>query len=209
MEKDKIVIVDYGMGNLHSVLYKIKKLNADVAISSNKTEIESATKIILPGVGHFAAGMKKINDLGLRDVLDKKALVEKIPVMGICLGMQLLTNFSEEGNAEGLGWIKAVTMHFDKDKIGGLKIPHMGWNTVVKKNDPAGILNGTDNGSFYYFVHSYNVKCENDGNVLCKTTYGVEFDSGISNGNIFGFQFHPEKSHDSGLLLLKNFVGIT
>lgn len=209
MSAGKIVIVDYGMGNLHSVFYKIKKLNADVAICSDKKVMESALKIILPGVGHFAAGMKKINNLGLRDVLDRKALVEKIPIMGICLGMQLLTNFSEEGNVEGLGWIKAVTRRFDKDKMEGLKIPHMGWNTIIKKNDQAGILNGTDEESFFYFVHSYNVKCENDDNVLCKTTYGIEFDSGIVKENIFGFQFHPEKSHDSGLQLLKNFVGIT
>lgn len=208
MSAGKIVIVDYGMGNLHSVLYKIKKLNADVVISSAKEEIASASKIILPGVGHFAAGMKKINDLGLRDVLDKKALDEKVPVMGICLGMQLLTNFSEEGNAEGLGWIKAKTIRFNKDKVGALKIPHMGWNSVAIKNDPSGIMLGINGESYFYFVHSYYVKCENECDVLCRTNYGMEFDSGIFRENIFGFQFHPEKSHDSGLTLLKNFVNM-
>jgi len=206
MSDGKIVIVDYGMGNLHTVLYKIKKLQPDVIISSSKDELASATKIILPGVGHFAAGMKRINELGLREILDKKALEEKIPVMGICLGMQLLTNFSEEGNAEGLGWINAMTIRFDKQKIGALKIPHMGWNTVALKNDPSGILSGINEESFFYFVHSFYVKCESNSNVLCSTNYGAEFDSGISNGNIFGFQFHPEKSHDSGLTLLKNFI---
>jgi imidazole glycerol-phosphate synthase subunit HisH len=208
MPGSKIVIVDYGMGNLHTVLYKIKKLQPEVIISSSREDIASATKIILPGVGHFAAGMKRINEIGIREVLDKKALTEKIPVMGICLGMQLLTNFSEEGNAEGLGWINASTIRFDKQKIGSLKIPHMGWNTVALKNDPSGILNGISEESFFYFVHSFYVKCEDSSNVLCQTNYGMEFDSGIVKENIFGLQFHPEKSHDSGLAILKNFISI-
>lgn len=209
MSSGKIVIVNYGMGNLHSVLYKIKKLHPNVVISSEKEEIAAASKIILPGVGHFAEGMKSIGKLGIREILDEKALREKVPVLGICLGMQLLTDFSEEGNSEGLGWIKGRTSRIEKEKIGKLKIPHMGWNSVVKKNDPVGILNGTNEESYFYFVHSYYVTCEDRNNALCTSTYGIEFDSGISNQNIFGFQFHPEKSHDSGLTLMKNFINLS
>jgi len=207
MNKRNIVIVDYGMGNLYSVQYKLKKLYPDVIVSSSIEEIRKASKIILPGVGHFAAGMKNIIERNLKDVLNYKALEEKVPVLGICLGMQLLTDFSEEGNAEGLGWITAKTLRLEKEKLNGLKIPHMGWNTIKTENDNP-ILNGLKSDDMFYFVHSYRVVCENKDNVLCSTDYGVNFHSGIFKENIFGFQFHPEKSHDSGLIILKNFISL-
>lgn len=207
MSSNKIVIVDYGMGNLHSVHYKLGKLCRDVTVSSAREEILSASKIILPGVGHFASGMKNIMDRDLKSALDYKALEEKIPVLGICLGMQLLTKHSEEGDVAGLGWIDAETKLFDKQLLKGLKIPHMGWNTLSKNGDNA-IMTDVAEEDMFYFVHSYYVVCEQKENVICSTEYGIEFHSGISKGNIFGFQFHPEKSHDSGIKLLKNFVNL-
>jgi glutamine amidotransferase len=208
MNKEKIVIVDYGMGNLYSVHYKIKKIYPDVIISSSSEEIRNASKIILPGVGHFAAGMKCIKDRNLVDILNFKAMEEKIPVLGICLGMQLLGEFSEEGNADGLGWISARTIRFKKEELSGLKIPHMGWNTVKTKNenDKRNIFNGISPDDMFYFVHSYHVECRDKEDILCTSEYGIKFTSGISKGNIFGFQFHPEKSHDCGLALIKNFI---
>jgi imidazole glycerol-phosphate synthase subunit HisH len=208
MSSGKIIIIDYGMGNLHSVFYKVKKLYPDVIISSLKEELETASKIILPGVGHFAAGMKNIKEKKLLEVLNHKVLVEKSPVLGICLGMQLLTDFSEEGNVEGLGWISAKTKRFEKEKLNGLKIPHMGWNTIAAGNNNKNILQGLNPDDMFYFVHSYYVECENKSDILCSSEYGIGFHSGISKDNIFGFQFHPEKSHDSGLTILKNFISI-
>jgi imidazole glycerol-phosphate synthase subunit HisH len=208
MKNGRIVIVDYGMGNLHSVIHNISKLYADVVISSSKQEILSASKIIIPGVGHFAAGMKSIIERDIKSVLDFKALEEKVPVLGICLGMQLMTIHSEEGNIDGLRWIPAQTKRFNKEKLGGLKIPHMGWNTIIKKNYSGNILNDIGSENMFYFVHSYYVECENNENVLCSTNYGINFHSGIMRENIFGFQFHPEKSHDSGTVILKNFISL-
>lgn len=207
MSSNNIVIVDYGMGNLHSVHYKLGKLCPEVIISSSKEDILAASKIILPGVGHFAAGMKNIIDRDLKSALDYKALEEKVPILGICLGMQLLTKHSEEGDVDGLGWIDAKTKLFDKQKLNGLKIPHMGWNTLLRNGEDT-IMTGVAEEDMFYFVHSFFVECEQKENVLCSTEYGIEFHSGISKGNIFGFQFHPEKSHDSGIKLLKNFVNL-
>jgi imidazole glycerol-phosphate synthase subunit HisH len=208
MGNGKIVIVDYGMGNLYSVHYKVRKVHPEVTVSSSPEEIREASKIILPGVGHFAAGMKCIRERKLLDVLNYKAKEEKVPVLGICLGMQLMSEFSEEGNAEGLGWFNARTIRFDKEELNGLKIPHMGWNTVRPENDKQNIFKGIEPLDMFYFVHSYHVVCSNNEDILCSTEYGINFISGISKGNIYGFQFHPEKSHDCGSALLKNFISI-
>lgn len=208
MDKGNIIIVDYGMGNLHSVYYKIKKIYSDVIISSSKEEILRASKIILPGVGHFATGMKRIREKDIKETLDYKALVERIPVLGICLGMQLFTRRSMEGDVEGLGWIAAETKRFDKEKLNGLKIPHIGWNTVFGINNRNGIFDGIDTNDMFYFIHSYYVVCDNKNDVISSTEHGIRFNSGISCGNIYGLQFHPEKSHDSGFIILKNFVNL-
>jgi glutamine amidotransferase len=202
-----IVIVDYGMGNLGSVLNMFNKVGAKAKISSDLDEISKASKILLPGVGSFDTAMERIEASGMREVLNQKALVEKIPVLGICLGMQLLTNCSEEGKLPGLGWINGKTLSF-KNRIEDYKrIPHMGWNVVnIKKNSKI-TLDYVEEVRFY-FVHSFFVKVENFENVLMQTDYGVTFDSAIVKDNIFGAQFHPEKSHKFGMTFFKNFAKI-
>jgi imidazole glycerol-phosphate synthase subunit HisH len=202
-----IIIVDYGMGNLGSVLNMFKKVGAAAKISSDLDEISKAPKILLPGVGAFDTAMQRIDEAGMREVLNQKALVEKVPVLGICLGMQLLTNNSEEGVLPGLGWIDGQSYNF-KGKIDeSLRIPHMGWNVanIVKQN---AITEGYSGEVRFYFVHSYYVKVSNPVNSMMQTTYGLSFDSAIVKDNIFGAQFHPEKSHKFGMKFFENFAKI-
>ena len=201
-----IVIIDYGMGNLVSVLKAFRRLNIPAKISSDVHDIRQAEKLILPGVGHFKSGMQRLHELKLVDALNKKVLDEGAPILGICLGMQLFSRFSEEGDAEGLGWIDAKTVRFilDRDHR-NLRVPHMGWNTIKPSSENAALKNiGSD--ALFYFVHSYHVVCENPADVLAASEYGIPFVSAIQKENIYGVQFHPEKSHDNGLKLLKNFV---
>lgn len=200
-----ITIVNYGMGNLGSVENMLKHLGIPGEISGELSQVKKASKIILPGVGAFDSAMERINSSGLRDVLDHKATVEQIPILGICLGMQLITRSSQEGAIPGLGWVEAETKRFQpKD---GLKVPHMGWNHVVPVRETA-LTQGLTPDSRFYFVHSYYVEAENEADFICKTDYGVQFDSIISRDNIFGAQFHPEKSHKYGMRFLKNFSEI-
>jgi imidazole glycerol-phosphate synthase subunit HisH len=200
-----IVIVDYGMGNLGSVLNMFKKLGVKARISSDVNEIYQAPKVLLPGVGAFDSAMQRINQLGLKEVLDHKALKERVPVLGICLGMQLLTESSEEGVLPGLGWIKGHSLNFKGRIAPQLKIPHMGWN-VAEVNTPCQLTKGYEGEIRFYFVHSYFVLAPQS--TMMKTTYGVEFDSAIVSDNIFGAQFHPEKSHKFGMKLFENFARI-
>ena len=160
--------------------------------------------MILPGVGHFANGMKKLRELELIDVLDEKVLSQKTPILGICLGMQLFCKFSEEGNIEGLKWFDADTVRFKKNDVRH-KIPHMGWNSleVMKKSE---LFKSLDKEHLFYFVHSYYVKCNIQEDVLATTNYAYEFVSAIEKDNIYGVQFHPEKSHEWGEQVLKNFL---
>ncbi|MDD5571239.1 MAG: imidazole glycerol phosphate synthase subunit HisH [Bacteroidales bacterium] len=201
-----IVIIDYGMGNLRSVLNKFNKIGTKAIISSKVDDIKNASKLVLPGVGHFANGMKNLREFGLLDALNEKVLNEKIPIIGICLGMQLLTGFSEEGNVAGLNWIKGKTIRFNIDNT-KLKVPHMGWNSIIRKKENI-LLKGIPDDSMFYFVHSYYVVCDNNDDVLTATDYGCNFVSALQSGNIYGTQFHPEKSHEYGLQLLKNFTEI-
>lgn len=201
-----IVIVDYGMGNVRSVENKIYRAGFKPLVSFDHEVIENADKLILPGVGHFQMGMKKLNERNLIEVLNKKVLKDKIPVLGICLGMQLFSNFSEEGNAEGLGWLDAETVRFVLKDI-RYKIPHMGWNSLEKKKESP-LFKDIPEGSQYYFVHSYHVQCNNPEDILATTLYGYEFTSVIQKNNIFGTQFHPEKSHEFGEKLLNNFLNL-
>jgi len=203
MTCENIVIVDYGLGNLMSLLYKFKKIGINAIISSNEKEIENAEKLILPGVGHFAKGIENLKNYNLIPVLNKKVLEEKTPILGICLGMQLLTKRSEEGNVEGLGWVDAETKRFD---LNGLKIPHMGWNTIEIKR--GNILFKNIETPRFYFVHSYHVCCEDENDILATTNYGYDFTSAIKKDNVYGVQFHPEKSHKNGIKLLKNFAEV-
>jgi glutamine amidotransferase len=202
-----IVIVDYGMGNLGSVLNMFKKIGAKAKISSDLDEISRAPKILLPGVGAFDSAMARINEAGMKKVLDHKALVEKVPVLGICLGMQLLTHSSEEGELPGLGWINAKTYYFKGRIDSKLKVPHMGWNIAEVTNQSVLTADFNDELQFY-FVHSYFVKAEEASSSMMKTNYGLEFDSAIVKDNIFGAQFHPEKSHKFGMKLFRNFANL-
>jgi len=202
-----IVIADYGMGNLGSVLNMFKKIGTPAIISSDLDVISKAPKILLPGVGSFDAAIQKIEETGMKEVLNHKALVEKVPVLGICLGMQLLTKSSEEGVLPGLGWIAAAAYNFKNRIDQQLKIPHMGWNVASIRNECE--LTIDYKGELrYYFVHAYFVKVENESNSMMKTNYGIEFDSAIHCDNIFGTQFHPEKSHTFGMKLFENFAKI-
>lgn len=200
-----IVIVDYKMGNLGSVTNIIKKIGHSSVVSSDIDIISKASKIILPGVGSFAKAMDNLHELNLIDILNEKALGEKIPLLGICLGMQLLTKSSEEGNVEGLGWIDAKTVKFKLNDFPELKIPHMGWNET-RFTKTHFLSEDYHEDPRFYFVHSYHAVCEQEENILTKTNFGYEFASGIIKNNIMGVQFHPEKSHKFGANLFKNFI---
>lgn len=204
--QNKIVIIDYGMGNLRSVQKKFHRIGAEIEISNDPELIANACKLVLPGVGHFYHGVKQLKELGIWDVLNKSVLQKKIPILGICLGMQLMAKQSSEGRSvEGLGWFDAEVVKFEvKDQL-KYKIPHMGWNNAVI-NRKSKFLEGADNESMYYFVHSYHMKCNDEKDILTTTDYEDKFVSAIQKENIYGTQFHPEKSHDSGEKLIKNFV---
>lgn len=192
------------MGNLGSIKNMLKKIEVESEITSDLTKIKQATKLILPGVGAFDNGMENIKKMGLLPVLNDLVLKKKVPVLGICLGMQLMTRKSEEGILSGLGWIEADTKRFVFPAETNLKIPHMGWNNikVIKKELISKNLN---NSSRFYFVHSYHAVCDKEKDILFQTNYGYDFTSAFSQDNIIGVQFHPEKSHKFGMTLLENF----
>ena len=201
-----ITIIDYGMGNTGSILNMLRKLGITASVTNNLGEIRKAKKIILPGVGAFDNAMSAINQSGLREVLDEKALTDQIPILGICLGMQLLTLSSQEGEMEGLGWINAQTLKFKFDNI-KMKIPHMGWN-YVQINNPNELTRDLPKNPKFYFVHSYYVDVENQSHSILKSEYGIKFDSAVCHKNIYGAQFHPEKSHKYGMKMLENFANV-
>jgi glutamine amidotransferase len=200
-----ITIVDYKMGNLHSIKNILKKVGSDAIISSDPTIIRNASKIILPGVGSFDTAMLMIKELHLKEVLDEVVLIQKKPTLGICLGMQLMCTYSEEGNVEGLNWINANVCRFPKsiENI-RLRIPHIGWTTVdIRKSIEFFI---PDQENRFYFVHSYYVQCKNQDDVLTISHYGIPFCSAFQKDNIMGVQFHPEKSHKYGMHFFKMFA---
>jgi glutamine amidotransferase len=178
-----------------------------VEIGQSAERIGRAAKLILPGVGAFDGGLRNIAERGLRKVLDTKALEEKVPVLGICLGAQLLTRSSDEGKLPGLGWIPARTVRFTFPVGSEYKVPHMGWNDVAICR-PSPLTHGLPAGTRYYFVHSFYIRADNDADSMLKTKYGVEFDSAIRRGNIYGVQFHPEKSHRFGMRLFEQFANL-
>ena len=202
-----IVIVDYGVGNLASVLNMFKKAGVtEAVISGEERTIAAAHKILLPGVGAFDGGMGNLDRSGLIPVLNKKALEEKVPVLGICLGMQMLGRKSEEGERPGLGWIDAETVKFNPAPELKLKIPHMGWDYVkVNRHNP---LLALESRHRFYFVHSYHVKCVDEKQSLATCNFGGEFTCMVNKNNIYGTQFHPEKSLRFGMELLKNFASL-
>jgi imidazole glycerol-phosphate synthase subunit HisH len=200
-----ITIIDYKTGNLGSIKNILKRIGEDSVITSDKGEIAKAAKLILPGVGAFDTGMKNLAELDLIDVLNKKVIVEKTPVLGICLGMQLLSKGSEEGLLPGLGWLNATTVRFRFLDTQEYKIPHMGWN-FIQEHKASRLFQDMYNDTRFYFVHSYFFKANDPEDILTSTTYEIEFTSAVERGNILGVQFHPEKSHKFGMKLLKNFV---
>ena len=201
-----IVIVDYGLGNLGSIKNMLQKIGVDSVITSDKEIINDAKKLILPGVGAFHTGMRNLNELNLIDILNKKVVDEKIPILGICLGMQLFTNHSEEGNVNGLGWVDAETIKFKPgDSKTKFSIPHMGWEFVEQIKSSRLFTDMYDDPKFY-FVHSYYVQCKKEEDVLLTAKYIHNFDAAFEKDNILGVQFHPEKSHKYGMKLYKNFV---
>lgn len=202
---DNYLIVDYGMGNLNSVLKKVNRLAGDAHITSNPEEILFASKIILPGVGHFAMAVSNLKKLSLWDALNEAVLVKKTPILGICLGLQLMTKNSEEGDVEGFGWFDARVVRFRVQDTLKHKVPHMGWNSIKPMKSSKLIEDLPENPGFY-FVHSYHVVSDNPDEVLATTAYEYEFVSALEKDNIFGLQFHPEKSHDTGEKLLANFL---
>ncbi len=202
-----IVIIDYGMGNLGSILNMLKKIGAPAAmISSSPKDIEKADKLILPGVGAFDTGMQRLRETGLMDLLNEKVLRGGTPTLGVCLGMQLITRGSEEGELPGLGWLDAETIRFRFDpKASGPRIPHMGWNTVTVLRE-GNLFKDMYPEPRFYFVHSFHVACRNPDDVLATTEYGYAFASAVQQDHLMGVQFHPEKSHKFGMRLYRNFV---
>lgn len=205
-----IVILDYGMGNSGSILNMLRKIGCQATITNKKKDILLADGIIMPGVGAFDSGMKALQDLDLVDVLNEKVVEGSTPFLGICLGMQLLFKSSCEGGMGGLGWINGTVQKFNfsscKDS-NKLKIPHMGWNSVSVKGYQS-IFKDLIVESRFYFVHSYYVNCVSSKDILATTDYGGIFTCAVHSGNIYGVQFHPEKSHRFGMTMLKNFLEI-
>lgn len=201
----KICIIDYGLGNIASMFHAVKSLDKEVVISKNKEEIKNSSHLILPGVGSFKSGMKGLEKNDLIEILSDEVLIKKKPILGVCLGMQLfLTEGSEDGVHKGLNWIEGNVTKIN-NKSNKLKIPHMGWNEVnyTKKNK---LFSGVTNRSSFYFVHSYHV-VPNDQTIISGSCfYGEDLVASIEKDNIFATQFHPEKSHNVGSLLLKNFL---
>ena len=200
-----IGIVDYNMGNLRSVYNAFEKIGKKVSIVKKASKLKEYDKIILPGVGAFGDAMSSLKEGGMKEAVLEFADSKK-PLLGICLGMQLLFDKSYEfGETEGLGLIEGEVVEFDKSKFQTrLKVPHMGWNEIfIQENSP--LLRGIDDETYLYFVHSFHATCA-DEFIVAKTTYGYDFPSVVQKENIFGFQPHPEKSHENGLKILKNFI---
>jgi glutamine amidotransferase len=203
---DVIAVIDYGIGNVGSIVNMLKKIGVSASLASSIDDIQLADKLILPGVGSFDAGMQKLRKSGLKSAIEKHCVEEGKPLLGICLGMQMLGRKSEEGNETGLSLIPFDTKRFRFDERKDLKIPHMGWDvaTIELKDDP--IVKDLDCKQRYYFVHSYHAVCESKENVLMSCEYGYSFAAAVKHKNIYGFQFHPEKSHKFGMNLLENFA---
>jgi imidazole glycerol-phosphate synthase subunit HisH len=203
--KSTIIIIDYKMGNILSIVNKIHRVGYNAIVTNEFNLIKTADKLILPGVGHFQKAVENLKRLQLSDVLNEAVLIKKIPILGICLGMQLMARHSEEGDVDGLDWVDADVVRFRVSDQLRYKVPHIGWNNaIIEKDSP--LYKDVPKEAMYYFVHSYHIKCNNKEDILTTTEYDYSFTSSIQKNNIFGTQFHPEKSHDAGELLLRNFV---
>lgn len=203
-----VVVIDYGMGNIGSILNMLKRIGVEAVISADAQEIQAADKLILPGVGAFDHGMKNIHDRGLFKVLNDTVMGNRIPILGICLGMQLFGLSSEEGSLDGFMWLPARAVRFRNEGAQKpLRIPHMGWNAItIRRMSP--LFRGLEMDCRFYFVHSYHMECENMEDVVATANYGYDFVCAMARDNLIGVQFHPEKSHRFGMMLLKNFVEV-
>lgn len=201
-----IVLIDYGLGNINAFANVFKRVNVPLKIAKTVDELKGATKIILPGVGAFDHAMEKLNNSGMRSSLDELVLQKKMPVVGICVGMQMLGNSSDEGKREGLGWVDATVKKFDESTIRQkTKLPHMGWNDVTPTNNND-LFKRLERDALFYFLHSYYFHCNNENDIIATANYGIDFTCAIKHLNIYGVQFHPEKSHQYGEQLLHNFA---
>lgn len=204
-----IAVIEYGMGNTASILNMIRRLRGNAVISSDHNLILAADALILPGIGAFDNAIQRLHNYGLYSLIRNRVLHDKIPFLGICLGMQLLFDSSEEGTLPGLCLINGKVKKFDFSNYeqGNLKIPHMGWNTILLKNE-CELFEGFSSDPRFYFVHSYHVICEKPKNIIATCNYGYDFACSVQNENVFAVQFHPEKSHRFGLKLFQNFIKI-
>lgn len=202
----KVVIVDYGTGNLSSVRRGLARVGAGCRVSSLAADIESGDKFILAGVGHFEAAIVALRKPGLIDALEKAVLIDKKPVLGICLGMELMAKISEEGTTPGLGWLDAEVVRFKVSDGLKYKVPHIGWSRVAPKRKNSALMKNVPDSTEFYFLHSYYLNLANESDLSIEAVYEKAFPAAVEKDNIFGVQFHPEKSHQAGLQLLKNFV---
>ena len=200
-----ILIIDYGIGNIGSLRNMFRRIGVETDVGGDPASVGRARKLLRPGVGAFDQAMARINATGLGEVIHQRAMKDGVPTLGVCLGMQLLTDGSEEGELPGLGLIPARARRFPREA--GLKVPHMGWN-LVEKAAPSPLTNSLDDNSRFYFVHSYRVEVDDQKHSILKAEYGVRFDAAIQRDHIFGAQFHPEKSHRFGMAFLKAFADL-
>jgi glutamine amidotransferase len=202
-----LAIINYGLGNLTSIRNMCRRIGVEAEITADPSVIESAGRLILPGVGHFRKGMENLHSSGLKRLLDRLVLEDKRPILGICLGAQLMTGHSEEGDTDGLGWVDADTIRFRDADLNGLKVPHMGWREVAVTADGP-LWAGLPEEPRFYFVHSYHFEFRQPAEVTATALYGYEFACAFRKDNIYGTQFHPEKSHKFGMRVLENFAAI-
>ena len=200
-----IVIVDYEMGNLGSVKKVLDRLKVYSIISSNPSDIDNASKLILPGVGHFGKAMYNLKDKNYLHSLNQSVIQRKTPILGICLGMQLFADNSEEGDSKGLGWLSSKVVRFDIEDSLSWKIPQIGWNNIKLKKKSE-LLKGISSNDLFYFLHSFHMVCFENKDILSTSDYSYNFVSSIKKNNIYGTQFHPEKSHEQGFKIIENFV---
>lgn len=203
-----ITIIDYGLGNVLAFVNVYTRLNIPVAVAKTAADLAGATRLILPGVGSFDHAMERLNQSGMRDALETLVVQQRMPVMGICVGMQMLAKASDEGRLPGLGWIDGQVRKFDLATMpAGSNLPHMGWNDVNPTAD-GGLFKGLEKDARFYFLHSYYFECAQEANVLAVTDYGPDFSCAVRRDNVYGVQFHPEKSHHFGSQLLRNFAEV-
>jgi imidazole glycerol-phosphate synthase subunit HisH len=200
-----IVIVDYKTANLGSIVNMFKRIGAPARVAATPADLQGASRILLPGIGHFDTCARNLRQAGFASALEEPVLRDRIPLLGICVGAQLLTHGSEEGDEPGLGWIDAHTRRFPALDVADYKVPHMGWNVATPRQTHS-LFTGFEQPPRFYFVHSFCMQCTLPEYVLATTTHGVEFASGIVKDNVAGLQFHPEKSHRFGMQLLRNFA---